>query len=105
MPQGCPLIVLNKILAVLYILVVYGRICFAEALTYFRWILGNDNLRLLVLMKIFDVQKERNELWLYKPPFAINRLGVVSVSTIVSLCEKVIAANNRQYTLTLPKNI
>jgi hypothetical protein len=75
-------------------LVINDRIYFAEVLTYFRWTLDNDEARLLALVKIFNTQKERNELWSYKLPSAVSRLRVVSVSSIVSLCGRSIAANN-----------
>ena len=54
-------------------------------------------LKLLTLVKIFNVKCTKGEIWPYKTPSASYKVKVVNVDEIISLCGRSIDANEREY--------
>jgi hypothetical protein len=58
---------------------------FGEVVSYLRYTFPNEDSRLLVLLKVFDVKTNKDRLWPYKTLPAVLKIKVVNADEIVSL--------------------
>lgn len=70
---------------------------FGEAIVYLRYRFPDGCLKLLALVKIFNVKCTKGEIWPYKTPSASYKVKLVNVDEIISLCGRSIDANEREY--------